>query len=205
MFELGPREQRVIEPVEGQAWIRFGCGAAFIDDGKRTLPSLEVEPPAAEQGKVLRVLPLDEVDACISTDLAAYFPVFMLPGIEIVQGGDAWHQGEGDVAEHGHEAGIPLEDIFVERGIDERRDEGASRRRIAKVVERQLPGFPVQFNPSGLLVIEGGGEPIPEIREPGERRMATGGDALTVHRGTLSCQHTVVKQPARAAHVPEKT
>ena len=60
----------------------------------------------------------------------------------------------GVVAEHRHEASIPLEDVLVERRINERGHVAAALGGLVEVAEGQLPGLPVHVHARGILVVD---------------------------------------------------
>jgi hypothetical protein len=71
----------------------------------------------------------------------------VLLAVEIIERADARDKGERHIAEHGHECGIPEEDVLIERGIDKLGNKSGSRSRLLEIRKGNFPGFPVRSHP----------------------------------------------------------
>jgi hypothetical protein len=113
------------------------------------------------------VHPILEIGPCIPHDLTANLAILMLLRVEVVEGRDAGDERIRVVAEHGHEAAIPKEDVLVKSRVDELGDEPALRGRFVKVVKRQLPGFPVEPHQHRVVIIDRRRQPGAQLCELG--------------------------------------
>ena len=66
---------------------------------------------------MIEVAPL--VAVAVSWVFPADFPVRVLLDVEVVERANARDQGMPAIAEHRHEAGVPLENVLVESGVNE--------------------------------------------------------------------------------------
>ncbi len=125
--------------------------AAAVAGGEEILPLGPREDIRPSGGGVV---PLEQVAAVGFGELAADKAVGVLLAVEVVQRPLKVEDTPPVLAEHQDKAGVPQEQVVVERRIDIIDHEAVFRRRLAQVAEGDLPDFPVAGD--GAVV------PIPE-------------------------------------------